>query len=318
MAQAYYPLHITNPDRTPALLGTGTGAINSFTASGQTNNGFGAASGLVTTGALGRRPVYHAILTATAQPLVISTPTVAHANVDAVLRVRTLNTTATGRSIGLLCRASQHASGAYNGYGVFAMGLTDYRKLTLTTLTGTTTTSFGTPTVTDDFVSVQSSVPAQYQYIRIRANGSAINAYSWWEGDGAPQQAKTSSISSTTYASAGVVAIMIVGVGIYELDFMSYGDDTDTASISVSQRELNGVVYQPGGATPALDFPVRAYHRASGAPVSRTVSSASDGTFRISELRYGAVESVLNAVDANEDSDEWGHAISGPVTPSLG
>lgn len=322
MAQFYYPLHITGDDRVPALLG-GTNAINTFIASSQTNTGFGAASGPSNFGSLDdttHDKVLRCELTDDTERLVLTTND-SYTDIDAVLRFRTLSSTAADSAVGILARLNRHAQGALNGYGVWAYAAADYRNILYARAIGTTTTSYAGIDVRTDFSGVQSDVATFYRYLRLKVSGSTINLYSWWEGDNAAAIAKTHSITDTTYNGAGKVGFIIYGNGIYDLDFLSIGTGTDNAPLSPSLTEFNGVVYEPtvdnNSTVPALRYPVRAYHRASGALAGYKTSSATDGTFRIAGLRYGQTASVLNAIDNDGDTDRWGHAISAPVTPDL-
>ena len=319
MAQHYFPLHIVDGNK--PIYGTSPGSDNLSATAG----GYGATGGLanLSSGDGSTRDKVYRVVTGGARQYIFSNIT--GTTVDAIARIRSSNNTNSTSDVALMVRGSTAIanSNVINAFAVRVGSHTaNYRDLQFVKWTGTgnqtgtvTTHANHFPALTND-----SDVLTTYRYLRIKADGSTITVYGWWEGDDETQQSISYDTTDTDYSS-GLIGVAFEPNSLVDVDFLAIGTGTDEASIEPDQRELNAIVYQPqqGGNSqiPALNYPVRAYYLVAGAPVGYVQSSATDGTGSIQQLKFGERLCILNAVDLDNNPAKWRRAISQPVTPVL-
>ena len=333
MAQKFIPLYITEyqSDSPPALNQT----VGVFKPTQDIDANRGAALGIP-------RAFIVSPLRIESQALGFTAPNAddfASPDIDVLLSFRQHSFADTGDeySVGLGVRCTQdsaHTNSPMIGYALFPnMTRIGHRGIKLQKLGGTrgnqTYTDLGTPTQLTanmtfgsarDFSTGQGIPPVRYLRVKIATN--TITCYCYWDDDNSAAQTKTYVYTDTSSPITGAgTAGIIFGAGRApecQFHFLSFANGTDTPLEDVPPRQLDGVVYQPGSDNrPASGFPVRAYHRGTGTPVGSAISSTPSGEYSITDLNYGAEESILASLDTNDDNQEWGHAIKGPVTPVL-
>ena len=321
MAQYYFPLHVVDGNNFP-LYGTTSGSENLTS----TNGGYGATGGLANLNSgdgSTRDKVYRVVTSGSRQYIFTS---ITGTTLDAVVRFRTSKDVTGSYDFGLIVRGaiSQSNANVINGYTArVSSHASSYRDLQFLKWTGTTSQGFALlssgsnhfPALTN-----ASDVLSTYRYLRLQADSSSITAYGWWEGASETDQQASHVITDTNYAS-GFVGFGFEPNSLVDIDFVSIGTGTDDAPLTADNRELNAIVYQPqqgGNSTiPALGYDVRAYYLATGSPVGYGVSSLTDGTVSIQQLKFGEQPCVLNAVDLDNNPQQWKRAVSQPVTPVL-
>ena len=332
MAQKYIPLYITGDDRVPAML-KATNSVDTFTRTGQTNTTFGSS--------IGQDNSFQVSVTddaAASGPLVVTLPNTgdfASADIEVALNYRTLRPSSFGYSVGVLVRGAQaSATAAVTGYALFANDtFADHRDIQIVRLGGSnlasqTFTVVGTEQT--DFMVEQSTLTgfiSTSRTLRLKIASSALTAWAYWDGDSSTATNKSyvpPGGDSTITAAGGVGFVIYRGGGVHQLNYISIANGTDTLLFAPdSLTRMDGVVYEPldvpSGRTNigATGFPVRGYHRSTGVLVGEATSSG-EGKFSIIGLDYGLEPSVLTAIDTNNDIEEWGHAIAGPVNPVRG
>lgn len=322
MAQRFIPLYITDDDRVPSLL-KASGSVNTFAASGNTNQTFG--------GFLGLDKGFHVDITDTSSstyPLAVTLPNTgdfASADIDVQIVYRQMVLSPSfAYPVGVIVRATQaSASGAIIGYGLFAGGTSStYRNIQLVQLGGSgitsqTYTTIGT--VQANYVGSRTTPQDVYRVLRLKIAGTTLTGYSHWIGDAADSTGYSQTSSAIT--AAGGVGFLVARGGMVGIESISIANGTDTPLVTAPLYEINGTVYRPvnprtmSTTDPASNFPVRSYHRGSGTFTGST-TTGTDGRYRVSGIEGGQVPAVINAIDNVDDGEEWGHAIAGPIAPT--
>lgn len=324
MAQKYFPMHITSSSRRPV----------GFSLAGNTDR-FGITARQEIYGpALGVPASYmvqaNASTTLRCLPIVDTTAPFQSADIDVYLRYRQhfFGVSSEEYSMGLLIRGSATSSRtAIQGYGIFPNhSRANHRALKVERLHGTTTQQFRQVMLWPTFGSARNFAvrqpPPLARNLRVKIAGSIMVIWCWWDGEDAADY-MNSTRNDTVITTAGVVGILFRAVQCPTFEFYaaSVANGTDEPLQTLPSRQLDGVVYQPrdpvSGSTtvPAGGFPVRAYHRATGVMVGSAIT-ATNGSYSVTGLGYGAEESTLVCIDNNQDNEEWGGAIKSPVTPT--
>lgn len=231
-----------------------------------------------------------------------------HRNIEYLLKLKRLTSQASGvptyRGGGLVLRASSvNTDGYYISLG--SMTSAHVQKLSISKLSGSTSTSLGTSTTmpaTTDFAT--GAVYRRSLFLRVQAESGVIKARAWWENVDEPST-WLNATSDTTFTN-GRTVIECGGYGLVtDLMFLSYDDGTtpsapfvinSKADIVANRRRITsryfGYAGQPGNMckTPLVGATARLYHRDTGYLLDETVADT-QGNFNLYASTRGDVTS---------------------------
>ena len=239
-----------------------------------------------------------------------------HRNIEYLLKMKRLTSQASGVSTygggGLVLRASAtNTDGYYISLG--AMTSAHVRKLSISKLSGSTSTSLGTSTTmpaTTDFAT--GDVFRRALFLRVQAESGVIKARAWWENVDEPSTWLTAT-SDTTFAN-GRTVVECGGYGlITDLMFLSYDDGTTPSApfvinnkddIVANRRRLTARVFgyagQPGNMckTPLVGATARLYHRDTGYLLDETTADT-QGNFNLYSSTTGDITGPSDDLQRN-------------------